>query len=77
MPEYHEPLVPNMLDHLHTDSLDRNNYCSDEVIPDIMLGNCDLHSEPFIVNIVSAQTTFRESRFDIKGLEEPQYYFCQ
>ena len=28
VPEYHERLVPNLLDrHLHTDSLDRNNYC--------------------------------------------------
>jgi hypothetical protein len=28
VPEHHEPLAPNMLDHLHTDSLNRNNYCS-------------------------------------------------
>jgi hypothetical protein len=31
VPEYHEPLVPNLLDHHHTGSLDRNNYCSDGV----------------------------------------------
>ena len=28
VPEYHEPLVPNLLNHIHTDSLNRNNYCS-------------------------------------------------
>ena len=27
VPEYHQPLVPN-LNHLDTDSLGRNNYCS-------------------------------------------------
>ena len=32
VPEYHEPLYPNLLDHhLHTVSLDRNNYCSSGV----------------------------------------------
>ena len=28
VPEYHEPLVPSLLDHLDTDSLDPNNYSS-------------------------------------------------
>ena len=28
VPEYHEPLVPYMLNHLDADSLGRNNYCS-------------------------------------------------
>ena len=28
VPEYHEPLVPNSLDHLHTELLNRINYCS-------------------------------------------------
>ena len=28
VPEYHEPLVPSLLDHFDADSLDRNNYCS-------------------------------------------------
>ena len=31
VPEYHEPLVPNMLDHHSRGSLNRNNYCSDGV----------------------------------------------
>ena len=31
VPEYHEPLVPNWSDHLHKESIDCNNYCSDEV----------------------------------------------
>ena len=31
VPEYFEPLVPKLSNHLRTDSLDRNNYCSDEV----------------------------------------------
>jgi hypothetical protein len=42
-----------------------------------MPGNCDSHSEPFIADYVSAQTTFRKSRFSMKGHEEPQYYPCQ
>jgi hypothetical protein len=28
VPEYHEPLVIGLSNHLHTDSLNRNNYCS-------------------------------------------------
>ena len=28
VPEYHEPLVPNLLDHLDTHFLGRNHYCS-------------------------------------------------
>jgi hypothetical protein len=28
VPECHEPLVPKLSNHLHKDSLDRNNYCS-------------------------------------------------
>jgi hypothetical protein len=28
VPEYHEPLVPTLSDHIDTDSLDRNDYCS-------------------------------------------------
>jgi hypothetical protein len=28
VPEYHEPLVPTLSDHLDTDSLNRNDYCS-------------------------------------------------
>jgi hypothetical protein len=28
VPEYHEPLVPTLLDHLDTGFLNRNNYCS-------------------------------------------------
>ena len=28
VPEYHQPLVPNLSDHLDTGFLDRNNYCS-------------------------------------------------
>ena len=28
VPEYHEPLVPKLSNHLHTDILDRNHYCS-------------------------------------------------
>ena len=28
VPEYHEPLVPNVPNHLDTDFLARNNYCS-------------------------------------------------
>ena len=28
VPEYHEPLVPNLSDHLDSGSLDRNHYCS-------------------------------------------------
>ena len=28
VPEHHEPLVPTLSDHLHPDSLGRNNYCS-------------------------------------------------
>ena len=28
VPEYHEPLIPRLPDHLGTDSLDRNDYCS-------------------------------------------------
>ena len=28
VPEYHEPLIPTLLDHLDTGFLSRNNYCS-------------------------------------------------
>ena len=28
VPEYHEPLIPNLSDHLDGGSLDRNHYCS-------------------------------------------------
>jgi hypothetical protein len=31
VPEYHEPLVPTLLDHLDTRSLGQNNYCSSGV----------------------------------------------
>ena len=41
-----------------------------------MPGNCDSHSEPFIADIISAQATFRRSRFNIEGFEEPLYYHC-
>jgi hypothetical protein len=28
VPEYHEPLIPSLLDHIDKGSLDSNNYCS-------------------------------------------------
>jgi hypothetical protein len=28
VPEYHQPLTPSLLNHLDTDTLGRNNYCS-------------------------------------------------
>jgi hypothetical protein len=31
VPEYHEPLVLNMLDHYNRSSLNHNNYCSDGI----------------------------------------------
>ena len=39
-----------------------------------MPGNCDSYSERFIAEIVSAQTTYRVSRFKIKEPKEPHYY---
>jgi hypothetical protein len=44
---------------------------------DIMPGNCYLHSEYFIADIVSARTTFGRSLFSMSGHEELQYYPCQ
>jgi hypothetical protein len=70
-----------LLDHLRTKSLNRNNFCSAGVSVEPDPGyhsRCvRLHSELFIADIISAQTTSRRSRFNIKGLEEPQYYPCQ
>ena len=39
-PEYHQPLTPSLLNHLDTDSLDRNNYCSAGVSVESDPGYC-------------------------------------
>jgi hypothetical protein len=43
------------------------------------MGKCDSQSKPLIadIDILSVQMTFGRSRFDMQGLEEPQYYPCQ
>ena len=40
VPEYHEPLVPNLSNHIHMDSLDSNNYCSAGVTVEPDPGYC-------------------------------------
>ncbi|KAI0276285.1 hypothetical protein BGY98DRAFT_1098257 [Russula aff. rugulosa BPL654] len=55
VPEYHEPLVPNLLDHLETDSLARNHYCSAGVSVEPDPG---YHSRPGDI----PQVTFKHNR---------------